>query len=309
MKKIVVIGSSNVDMIIQLKNLPKPGETITGGTFSQAFGGKGANQAVGAARASDKSISVSFITCLGEDDHARLFIESLTKDNLNVDFAFREKGFNTGTALIMVDESGTNCIGVAPGANFQLHPEHIDQSVELMKEAAYIILQMEIPVETTKYILDTAAKLNCKVILNVAPAIPIEDSYLEKLEILIVNETEASEMTGIVTDTDENIQKAAEVLRRKGAKSVIITLGSAGSYVNDGKTKEFVKAYQVKAIDTTAAGDTYCGALAVALTEGKTIVEAIKFASAASALSVTRLGAQPSVPWRNEIDKFISSNS
>lgn len=304
-KKITVIGSSNVDMIIKLKQLPKPGETLTGGIFTQVFGGKGANQAIGAARAAGQSIHVSFVTCLGNDDYAERMIESFSKDKLNVDFAFKKDEVATGTALIMVDENGSNSIAVAPGANFFLSRNHIDLSIEEIREADYIILQMEIPVGTTKYIIDTAKKFNRKVILNVAPAIAIEDDYLTKIDILIVNEIEASLLTGIKVDTDENIVKAAEILQNKGIKTVIITLGAKGSYVDDNKMKKFIPGFMVKAIDTTAAGDTYCGALAVALSEDKPITDAIIFASAASAISVTRLGAQPSVPSRKEIDEFL----
>lgn len=308
-KKITVIGSSNVDMIIKLKRIPAPGETITGGVFTQVFGGKGANQAIGAARAAaDKDIQVSFVTCLGDDNNALRMIESFKKDKLDVNFAVEEKDVATGTALILVDEKGQNSIAVAPGANFSLSREHIDLAAEVISDAEYIILQMEIPVDTTKYIIDTAKKLNRKVMLNVAPAIVIEDAYLAKTDILIVNESEASLLTGINADTDANIEKAAEILLKKGVPTVIVTLGVKGSYVNDGKSKKFIEGYKVKAVDSTAAGDTYCGALAVALTEGRSIADAIKFASAAAAISVTRLGAQPSVPYRKEIDEFIEAH-
>jgi ribokinase len=307
-KKIAVIGSSNVDMIVKLKRIPAPGETLTGGVFTQVFGGKGANQAIGAARAAGKDIQVSFVTCLGDDDNALRMIESFKKDRLDVNFAVEEKGVATGTALILVDEKGQNSIAVAPGANFSLSPKHIDSATEVISDVEYIILQMEIPVDTTKYIIDKAKKLGRKVILNVAPAITIEDAYLAKTDILIVNESEATLLTGINADTNENIGKAAEILLKKGVDTVIITLGARGSYVNDGTSKKFIEGYKVKAVDSTAAGDTYCGALAVALTEGRTISDAIKFANAAAAISVTRLGAQPSIPNRKEIDEFMEDH-
>ncbi|MGA2408302.1 MAG: ribokinase [Bacteroidales bacterium] len=309
MKKITVIGSSNVDMIIKLKRLPQPGETLNDGVFTQVFGGKGANQAIAAVRAAEPSTSVSFITCLGDDDFAIRMIESFRKDRLNLNFSFAEKGVATGTALILVDEKGTNSIAVAPGANCSLSRKQIDLSIEEIRNAEYIILQMEIPVDITRYIIDMADKLHRKVILNVAPAIMIENSYLSKTEILIVNETEASLLAGINVDTDENIAKAAETLRNKGVKTVIITLGAKGSYLDESKMQKFMPGFKVNAVDTTAAGDTYCGALAVALSEGKPVADAIKFAGAAAAISVTRLGAQPSVPFRKEIDEFLESQS
>jgi ribokinase len=235
-------------------------------------------------------------------------IESFKKDKLDVNFAVVEKGVATGTALILVDEKGQNSIAVAPGANFSLSQEHIDSATDVIRDAEYIILQMEIPVDTTRYIIDTAKRLGRKVILNLAPAIVIEDAYLAGTDILIVNESEAALLTGINADTDANIDKAAQVLLKKGVNTVIVTLGARGSYVDDGKSKQFIAGYKVNAVDTTAAGDTYCGALAVALTEGRTIANAIKFASAAAAISVTRLGAQPSVPYRKEIDGFMEAN-
>ncbi len=235
-------------------------------------------------------------------------IESFKKDKLDVNFAVVEKGVATGTALILVDEKGQNSIAVAPGANFSLSQEHIDSATDVIRDAEYIILQMEIPVDTTRYIIDTAKRLGRKVILNLAPAIVIEDAYLAGTDILIVNESEAALLTGINADTDANIDKAAQVLLKKGVNTVIVTLGARGSYVDDGKTKQFIAGYKVNAVDTTAAGDTYCGALAVALTEGRSIADSIKFASAAAAISVTRLGAQPSVPYRKEIDGFMEAN-
>jgi ribokinase len=274
--------------------------------FTQVFGVRGANQAIWNRQGRLRQIfPMSFVTCLGDDDNARRMIESFRKDNLNVDFAVMVKGVATGTALILVDENGMNSIAVAPGANYSMSAKHIDSALGKISDVEYVILQMEIPVDTTRYIIDTAKKYNRKVIFNVAPAIVIEDSYLAKTDILIVNETEASLLTGTTTDTNTNIEKAAKILRNKGFETVIITLGANGSYVNDGKTKTFIPGFKVKAVDSTAAGDTYCGALAVALTEGRSITEAIQFAGAASAISVTRLGAQPSVPYRKEIDEFL----
>ena len=304
-KKITVIGSSNVDMIIKLKQLPKPGETIAGGVFTQVLGGKGANQAVAAARAAGPSMSVSFVTCLGNDNYAESMIRSFRNDNLDVNSVFKESGASTGTAFIIVDDNGTNSIAVASGANYLLSPQHIDLALNEILDAEYVILQMEITIDTIKYIIEIANKYRRKVILNVAPAVPLDNDYLAKIDILIVNETEASLLTGIKVDTDNSIAKAAKILRIKGIKTVIITLGANGSYVDYNKMKKFIPGFKVEAVDTTAVGDTYCGALAVALSEDKNIMYAIQFASAASAISVTRLGAQPSIPSRKAIDEFL----
>jgi ribokinase len=301
---ILVVGSTNVDFLIKGDKLPMLGETVTDGIFMQNFGGKGANQAVGAARAGGK---VTFVTCLGEDHYADQLIENFRSDGIDTGFVFREEGIATGSALIMLDDQGNNYLSVAPGSNYRMSTLHINKAMDALKATDMIILQMEIPLETNAYIFQLAAQYKKKILFNLAPARPFDFSLLKYVYAFVVNEVEASMVTGQKVETDQEVIEAAEDLKRRGPQIVIITLGSRGAYVVSGETKEFIPAFKVKAVDTTAAGDVYCGSLAVALVEGKPVREAIRFAAAASAISVTRLGAQPSAPVRAEIDAMLSS--
>ena len=299
---IVVIGSSNVDFFMKMDRLPRLGETVTDCTFMQVFGGKGANQAVGAARAGGK---VTFVNCAGDDKFADLMIDNFKQDGMNTDFVFREKDIASGAALIMIDSQGNNYLSVAPGANYRLKKFHIDKAKHVIRDAAIILLQYEILPETLEYIIDVCHDLGKKVVLNLAPARTIEDIYLGKISILVVNEVEAEFLTGKKVTTSDEIETAAASLLKKGIETVIITLGKEGSYIATGEYREQIPAYRVEAKDTTAAGDVYCGSLCVALVEGKSLSEAVRFANAASAISVTRLGAQPSAPTRQEIEEFL----
>jgi ribokinase len=260
---------------------------------------------VGAARAGG---NVTFVTCLGEDLYADNLMENFKKDGIETSFVFRDRDEATGSALIMLDKDGNNYLSVASGANYKLSGEHIDKAVKAIIEADMIVMQMEIPFDTTSYVFDLAETHNKKVLFNLAPARPFDVSVLKKTYAFVVNEVEASMVTGLKVDTDEEIKIAAAELLKLGCKIAIITLGSRGSYVASPDFTGFVAAFKVKAVDTTAAGDVYCGSLAVALVEGKSLVEAVRFAGAASAISVTRLGAQPSAPIRKEIDEFIITN-
>jgi ribokinase len=305
-KKITVIGSSNVDMIMKMDKLPRLGETVIDAEYFQVYGGKGANTAVGAARAGG---NVFFVNCVGDDIFSDPMVENFKKDGINTDFVFREKGISSGTALVMIGGKGDNYLSVAPGANYRLTPAYIDNARKVIEEAEMIIIQNEIPVETISYIIDMASSLGKKILYNYAPAKPFPGIDWEKIEFLVVNETEAEFLSGQKVETDLEIENAARILVNKGAANVIITLGARGSYINAGTLNIYLPAFKVDAVDTTAAGDIYCGSLAVALTEGKTLKEAVMFAGAASAISVTRLGAQPSAPLRNEIDSFLLQNS
>jgi ribokinase len=300
--KIVVIGSSNMDLIMQVERLPKPGETITGGVFSRAFGGKGANQAVGAARAGGQ---VGFISCLGNDTFATDMLTNFQKDGLDTRYVFQEKEVATGTALITVDSKGENCITVAPGANHCLLPSHLDQAEEFIRGAELVVLQCELHPDTLHYAIDKAATLGKKILLNLAPARPLAEKYLSKLYLLVVNETEAAMLTGLPVNNIEEAKVAAEKLLPQVAGGVIITLGTQGSYVAVENMRELIPAFKVEAVDTTAAGDVYCGSLATALVEGQPVEQAVRFASAAAAIAVTRLGAQPSAPRREEIEGLL----
>ena len=303
-KKIVVIGSSNIDFIMKMPRLPRVGETITDAVFMQTYGGKGANQAVGAARAGG---DVFFVNCVGDDDASRRMVEQFANEGIHTDFIFQENGIASGTALVMIGEQGANYLSVAPGANYRLTPGHIDRVDELIGTAAIIVLQYEILPETLKYILDACDRRGTRVLWNCAPAREFDISYLKKVTILVVNESEAGMLSGICVDEDRSVELAAKELMRLGCETVVITLGARGSYVAASGVFQWIPAFKVDAVDTTAAGDVYCGCLAVALTEGKTFSESARFASAAAAISVTRLGAQPSAPFRDEIDRFLDT--
>jgi ribokinase len=302
-RNVLVVGSTNVDFLIKSDKIPLVGETVTGGVFMQNFGGKGANQAVGAARAGG---DVTFITCLGDDLFADELLRSFKKDVIDTRYVFKDRESATGSALILLDKAGNNCIAVAPGSNYKLTSSHIDQTQVAFQKAEIIVLQMELSWETTFHVFEIAKKLGKKVLFNLAPAMPFDKSVLKNVYAFVVNEIEASMVTGMKVDTDEEIQKAAGALLDLGPQVVVITLGSNGSFVASAEYSQYVPSYKVKAVDTTAAGDVYCGSLAVALVEGKTLTEAARFAGAAAAISVTRMGAQPSAPLREEIEDFMS---
>lgn len=305
MNKIAVIGSSNVDMIIKSLRLPKPGETVGDGIFAKANGGKGANQAIAAARAGG---NVVFISCLGNDDFAPAILSDFKIDQIDTQFIFIEENVATGIALILVDDNGENCISVAPGANHMLNIEHITKAEAIIKESEIILLQLEIPIDSVLYAIELAHKHNKKVLMNPAPARYIDDMHMAMIHSLVLNEIETEFLTGLPVVTDAQIREAAKVLLEKGPQNIVITLGAKGAFVKNSDKDEFLPAFKVDAVDTTAAGDVYCGNLAVALLEGKSIFEAVKFAAAASAISVTRLGAQPSAPSRNETIEFLNQS-
>jgi ribokinase len=300
--KIVVIGSSNVDLIMKMDHLPEKGETVTDADFFQVYGGKGANQAVAAARAGG---DVVFVNCVGEDAYTPQMVQNFINDGIDIQFVFQEKGIASGHALVMIGGQGMNYLSVAPGANYKLTPEKIDQAKSVFEEAAIIVMQYEIPVETLKYVIDLANARSIPVMWNFAPARAFDLSYIPKINILVLNELEAGFLADMQVENEMDAEIAAQKLVDSGVEKVIITLGSKGALLVSNTEKISVKAYQVNAIDTTAAGDTYCGAFAVALVEGKTMKEALEFASAAAAISVTRIGAQPSAPTRSEIDHFL----
>jgi ribokinase len=305
-QKILVIGSTNVDFLIKSDKLPSFGETVTGGIFMQNFGGKGANQAVGAARAGG---NVTFVTCLGEDLYAEELLRNFKKDGIDTKYVFLDRDSSTGSALIMLDNEGNNYLSVAPGANYRLTPAHIDKTMDAFLEAEMIVMQMELSPVTTYYVFELAKKHGKKVMFNLAPAMPFNKDVLKQVYAFVVNEVEASMVTGLKVESDGEIRGAAQALLDLGPEVIVITLGSSGSFIATRGYSQYVPSYKVKAVDTTAAGDVYCGSLAVALVEGKTLAEAVGFAGAAAAISVTRLGAQPSAPRRKEIEDLILMES
>ncbi|MDD6152207.1 MAG: ribokinase [Bacteroidales bacterium] len=298
MSRIVVVGSSNIDLTARMESLPRPGETIGGASILEAFGGKGANQAVSVGRLGG---DVSFVTCVGGDSNGSRLIDSFRRDHIDTSGIKTADGVQTGMALIFLDSRAENCIAVAPGANNRLLPEDIDALEGLISDAEYLLIQLEIPEDTVLRSIEVARRHSVKVVLNPAPVRPLSDSLLSGLYLITPNETEAERLTGVGIESEEDAARAARFLLAKGVENVIITLGRRGAYVCSDEFCGTIPARKVEAVDTTAAGDVFNGALVTALSEGRSLVEAVRFASAASAISVTRIGAQSSVPYRNEI--------
>lgn len=301
--KIIVIGSSNTDMIIKSPRIPKPGETILGGVFTTVAGGKGANQAVAAARVGG---NVTFICKLGDDILGDQSFANFQQENINVDAIKRENNCASGVALILVDDHGENSISVAPGANGTLTPQDLVDFQPIIASSDIMIIQLEIPIETVAKAIELGDKSNVKIILNPAPAQVLDDKLLSKVSILTPNETEAELLTGMPVNDEKSAIRAAEFLLGKGVQTVILTMGSKGALVTDKNGSTLHKGFKVTAIDTTAAGDIFNGVLGVSISEGKEIGTAVKYANAASALAVTKLGAQPSAPTKDEIDNFLN---
>lgn len=301
---VLVIGSSNTDLAIQMDRLPKPGETVLGGRFTTAAGGKGANQAVAAARAGG---AVTFVARIGRDVFGDRAIAGFMVDDINVDHVIRDPSTPSGVALILIDRAGENSIAVAPGSNSRLAPADLNQARKQFQRAGAIVLQLETPLETVRAALKLADGRGVRVILNPAPAQTLPGSLLRRVSVLTPNESEAKLLTGVTVNSPTAAARAASKLLFAGVENVIITMGSRGAYVAGKDGRQMVSGYKVKAKDTTAAGDVFTGALAVALAEGRSLFDAARFANAAAALSVTRLGAQPSAPTRKEIESLLAT--
>lgn len=300
MKNICVIGSLNMDLVVNVDAMPKPGQTIIGSNFKEVPGGKGANQAVAMARLNG---NVSMIGKVGEDGFGQTLINSLKNDKVDTTYIQITKG-STGVALITVDKNAQNSIVVSPGANFEVKEEDIDNNIKAIENSDIVVLQLETPLNTIKYALNKAKELNKYTILNPAPAVKLDDEIIKNVDLLTPNETELEIISGVSIETEEDIQKAAQIMIEKGVKELIVTLGSKGSlYINKEKSM-FKKAYKVEAVDTTAAGDSYTGALAVALSQDKGIEDAMDFASKVGALSVLKEGAQSSLPTLEDVKNF-----
>ena len=301
MKKIFVIGSATMDMVVKADKHPLPGETLLGGNFLMNPGGKGANQAVAIARLGG---DLTFVAKLGNDIFGKQIIEGFRKENMNTEYVFTDEQHPSGVALIMVNAAGENCIVVAAGSNSNLLMRDIE-SVPALKDAEIILMQLEIPMDTIEAIAKNAKSNHQKLILNPAPAQHLSNELLNGLFLITPNETEAAILTGIEVTNDGSAEKAADLLLNKGVENVIITLGKQGAYYKNKERSFRINAPEVKAIDTTAAGDTFSGALAVALTEDMDWKKAIEFAVTAASISVTRMGAQASVPYRNEVSLML----
>lgn len=293
MKKILVIGSSNTDMTVKSSHLPAPGETVMGDRFVMGPGGKGANQAVAAARLGG---DVTFICKVGRDVFGEKAIEGYRKDNIDTQHIMLSD-LPSGVALILVDGGGENSISVAPGANGDLTPADIESKADVIRSADILILQLEIPVESVEKAVSIAKEAGVYVILNPAPAKRLPEELLENVSLLTPNQSELEILTGIKGD----VRAGLDALVERGVGEVILTLGSKGSMVYSGGEPVLIPALKVDAVDTTAAGDTFCGALAVAISEGKSLTDAARFATCASALTVQKMGAQVSIPYRKDM--------
>ena len=290
-KNIIVIGSCNTDMVIKADRLPVPGETIIGGSFMMNPGGKGANQAVAAARLKG---NVHFIAKTGNDLFGKRSIEQYEDEGIHVENIYSDPTLPSGVALIMVDMNGENSIAIASGANGSLSPEDIRKAQLTIEKGNILLMQLEIPIETVEYAAQIASEQGIKVILNPAPARALSNKLLQNLYMII--------LSGVKVTDWESARKAADIISAKGVDIVVITLGSKGALIKEKDIFHEVPVPKVKAVDTTAAGDTFCGALCVALSEDVDVLDAVKFANKCASITVTRMGAQPSLPYRKEID-------
>jgi len=321
MKALVVLGSVNADHVLQVPSFPRPGETLLGRNYQVIPGGKGANQAVAAARLGEDT---GFIACVGDDAFGLEMTERFIADNIDVSGVRIEKGCPTGIAIIQVADSGENSICLSAEANAMLTDEAISESLASIHQAETLLLQLETPLSGIMKAVEEAKREGTMVVLNPAPAQALPDALLAHVDILTPNETEAELLTGVVVSDDHTAQQAADILHAKGISTVLITLGAKGVWCSrrddagEGATgtipeseslNGLIKGFSVTATDTTAAGDTFNGGLVTALLEGRSLGDAIRFAQAAAAISVTRFGAQTSIPTRNEVEAFLKEKA
>ena len=303
MTNIVVVGSLNMDLVIQVPLIPKPGETVLGDNFATFPGGKGANQAVAAARL---GASVAMVGQVGADTYGESLINNLSTEGVNIDQIFVDESNATGVAMISVDASGQNSIVVASGANFTLTNEHIQSAWEKIGDIDILIMPLETPPDTILEAARLAKKRDVQVVLNPAPARLLDAELLSLVDVLVPNEHEILQVSGYYASANTEVEKAARTLIGQGVNAVVTTLGSIGvSIVENSKNEVLLPPFSVDVVDTTAAGDSFVAALAVGLGEGKTLYEACYFANAAGALTVTKIGAQPSLPTRTEVKEIL----
>ena len=313
---VCVIGSSNTDMVIKGSKLPAPGETVIGGTFLMNSGGKGANQAVAAARlvasspltatSAKLATAVTFVANVGNDIFGRQALEQFVREGMRTEFVTTDADEPSGVALIGVDSRGENCIMVASGANARLGQAQVALALAAETEATVVLLQLETPISTVNYAIRQGYERGMRVVLNPAPAQQLDPAFLACLHVLTPNETEAELLTGVRVTDEATAAQAAQVLHDVGVPNVVITLGSKGAYLSTASVALLIAAPPVTAIDSTAAGDCFNGALAVAIAEGKSLPDAVAFACKAASISVTRMGAQASMPYRHEVDTLPS---
>ncbi|MGR5238005.1 ribokinase [Vibrio alfacsensis] len=305
MNKLVVLGSVNADHVLQVPSFPRPGETLHGRNYQVIPGGKGANQAVAAARL---NADIGFIACVGDDSFGINIRENFKMDGIDISGVKMQPNCPTGIAMIQVSDSGENSICLSAEANAKLTAQAIDVDLERIRQAEYLLMQLETPMCGIEKAAMVAKEANTKVILNPAPARELSDELLACIDVITPNETEAEVLTGVTVTDDESAQKAANVLHAKGIQTVMITLGAKGVWLSQGEQGKVIAGFRVEATDTTAAGDTFNGAFVTGLLEALPLESAIKFAHAAAAISVTRFGAQTSIPTREEVEAFLAQH-
>jgi ribokinase len=302
--RIVVVGSVNTDMVVKSERIPAPGETITGGQFMMAAGGKGANQAVAAARL---GAEVTLVAKVGSDMFGEQAVENYRAEGIATDLIVRDPGHATGVALILVDQRGENSIAVAPGANFAITADEVHRARDRIRDADVLLLQLEIPMPAVLAAARIAAEAGVTVVLDPAPAAPVPDALLECVKVIKPNEHEAEQLTGVAVTDEASAREAAVRLLDRGVRHVVITLGARGALWISGEKSCFVEGTVVEAVDSTAAGDAFSGGLACAIARGESLEAAVREACLVGALATTRLGAQPSMPTAEELARFRTS--
>ena len=303
--KVVVVGSFNMDLVIKTERRPQKGETLVGEEFGMFIGGKGANQAIAASRL---GAEVTMIGRLGRDLFGDSFLAEFGKENIDTSFVIRDAEVGTGIASPVIDADGDNSIIIVPRANMRLDVEDVERASNRIVDSDVLLLQLEVPINSSQRAAEIARANGVTVILNPAPAYELPDSFLGLIDILVPNEVETEFLSKIAVADDQGARLAAQVLFEKGISTVVLTLGNRGALLLTSRQSKLVPAYSVKVVDTTAAGDAFCGALATALGSGERIEDAVAFANATGALAVTVLGAAPSMPTTEQVRAFVASN-
>jgi len=298
MAKILVVGSINMDLVLRVPHSPVPGETILGSNFQTFPGGKGANQAVAAARMGGE---VTLIGKVGNDDFGKVLTQGLVENKVITDYVVKDPDARTGIAMIIVADNGENMIALASGANMNISTDDIQKEEDLFSKTNLLMAQLETPLPAMIKAVELAHAHNVLVVLDPAPAQPLPDSFLEQVDVLTPNESELAILTG-----EDDIDRGIKILRDRGVKNVVVTLGAKGARLVNETTDLYIPSYKVVPVDSTAAGDAFNGALAVALAEGKSLVEAAQYGMAAGALATTKSGAQPSLPTREAVERMMA---
>lgn len=299
---IVVVGSANTDMVVRVPRIPRPGETVLGGRFFMAAGGKGANQAVAAARLGAR---VTFVGRLGRDMFGRQTEENLRREGIDTTHLIWDAETSSGVALIMVSEDGENSIAVAPGANGALTPADVERAERAIAGASVVLLQLEVPLDAVQRAAELAARHGVRTVLNPAPAAPLPDDLLRRVDLMTPNEHEARLLSGPHAGVVDGAEAAAQALLTRGVRAVAMTLGRRGALVAEAGRMELVPSFKVNPVDTTGAGDAFNGALAVMWGQGRPLVDAVRYANAVAALATTVMGAQPSMPTAEKVAAFL----